>query len=273
MQIRSKALTVIIVIVIFGGIMGSSALGWWKTSSARTPARLQASGSVRKTAEEVVGTEAYDPAGIRGSHQFGKISEMFGIPLETLARAFALPADVDPATFKNRDFESIYPEFEGEEEIGNGSIKWFVALYTGLPYELEDEEEDTYLLRPAVDILKSRADLTAEQIAYLDAFTIEIEVEAEAVENSQPEDKPQASQESKAEAENAKSKQVEMAVAGKTTFADLLDWGVPVEQIESIINDELPNRLMLVRDYCTKRGLSWGAIKMELQAEVNKLTP
>ena len=152
-------------------------------------------------------------------------------------------------------------------------MKWFVALYTGLPLELEDDEEDTYLLRPAVGILKSHADLTAEQIAYLDAYVIEIEVESEAVEDSLPEDEPQTSEESEGEAESVERKQDAMVVAGKTAFADLLGWGVPVEQIEAIIGGEIPNRLMLVYDYCTENGLSFGGIKTELQAEVGKLSP
>jgi hypothetical protein len=269
MEIRSKTLGVIIAIVIFGGIVGASALGLWKTKSVRTPTRLQLGESVGGTAGENAGTGAYDPAGIRGNHRFGEISEMFDIPLEILSRAFALPADVDPATFKTQDFDSIYPEFEGEQEIGNGSVKWFVALYTGLPFELEDDEEDTYLLRPAVDILKSHADLTAEQIAYLDTYTIEIAIEK--VEFNTPEDELQSSDEADGDVEETERKQDEMVVAGMTTFADLLDWGVSVEKIEALIGGEIPNRLMLVRDYCTENGLSFGEIKTELQVEVDKL--
>ena len=271
MEIRSKTLSVIITIVIFGGIMGASALGLWKTKSVRNPAKIQLSESVGEAAGENAGSGDPDPAGIRGNHRFGEISEMFDIPLEILSRAFALPADVDPATFKNQDFDTIYPEFEGEQEIGNGSVKWFVALYTGLPFELEDDEEDTYLLRPAVDILKSHADLTAEQIAYLDVYTIEIEIEK--AEFNPPEDELQSSGEADGDAEETERKQDEMVVAGKTTFADLLDWGVPVEQIEALIGGEIPNRLMLVYDYCTENGLSFGGIKADLQSEVDKLSP
>ena len=269
MEIRSKTLGVIIAIVIFGGIMAASALGLWNTTSVRNPARLPLSESVGETAGENAGTGAYDPAGIRGNYRFGEISEMFGIPLEILSRAFALPADVDPATFNTQDFDSIYPEFEGEQEIGNGSMKWFVALYTGLPFELEDDEEATYLLRPAVDILMSHADLTAEQIAYLDAHTIEIEIEK--AEFNTPEDELQSSDEADGDAEETERELDEMIVAGKTTFADLLNWGVPAEQIEAIIGGEIPNRLMLVRDYCTENGLSFGGIKTELQVEADKL--
>ena len=269
MKMRSKTLGVIIVIVIFGGIMGASALGLWRIQSSRAPAlaRTQVSESVGETAGQAV--EAYDPAGIRGSHRFGEISEWFDIPLETLARAFALPADVDPSLFKTQYFDTIYPEFEGEEEIGNGSMKWFVALYTGLPFELEEDEEATYLLRPAVDILKSQADLSAEQIAYLDAYTIEMEP----VGYSPPEDEPQSSEERDGEVRNVGGNKDEMVVAGQTNFADLLNWGVPVEQIEAIIGGEIPNRLMSVRDYCTENELSFGETKADLQAEVDKLIP
>ncbi len=273
MEIRSKALGAIIAIVIFGGIMGASALGLWKTESVRNPARIQISQSVGGVAGENVGTGTYDPADIRGNHRFGEISEMFAIPLETLSRAFALPTDVDPATFQNQDFESIYPEFDGEQEIGNGSIKWFVALYTGLPFEFEDDEEATYLLRPAVVILKNHTDLSAEQIAYLDAYTIEIEFEWEPMENSMPEDELQSSDDADGDAENTERKQDEMVVVGKTTFADLLAWGVFAEQIESIIGGEIPNHLMLVYDYCAENELSFGGIKADLQSELDNLSP
>jgi hypothetical protein len=125
--------------------------------------------------------------------------------------------------------------------------------------KLEDDEENTYLLRPAVDILKSHANLTAEQIAYLDAYTIEIEFDTP--ENELPSSDP----------EDIGHRQDAKFVAGKTTFADLLDWGVPVEQIEAILGGEIPNRLVLVRDYCAENGLSFGVIKAELQAVVDKL--
>lgn len=275
MKIHSKTLGTIIAIVIFGGILGTSAMGLWKTESVRNPNSVQRNESVEESvveaAAENTGTGDYYPADIRGNHRFGEISEMFNIPLEILVQAFALPADVDPANFNNQDFESIYPEFEGEQEIGNGSVKWFVALYTGLPFEFEDDEENTYLLRPAVDILKNHADLTAEQIAYLDAYIIEIEIEQ--AEYNSPEDDPQTSDEADGDGIESESKQDEMVVAGKTAFADLLDWGVSVEKIETIIGGEIPNRLILIYDYCAENGLPFGQIKAELQAEVDILVP
>ena len=112
-----------------------------------------------------------------------------------------------------------------------------------------------------MDILKSHADLSAEQITYLDSYTIEIDTE-QAEYNTPEEDDA---------AEDLERKQDEMVVAGKTTFADLLDWGMPVDHIEAIIGGEFPNRLMLVRDYCTENGRSFWMIKTELQAQADKL--
>ena len=142
-------------------------------------------------------------------------------------------------------------------------MKWFVALYTGLPFEFEDDEEAPYLLCPAVDILMSHSELTVEQIAYLDAHTIDMDFEA--VEY----DLPDESQYS--DVEEIERKQDTMVVAGKTTFADLLGWGVSIEQIEAIISGEILNHLIVVCDYRAENGLSFGNIKTELQAEIDSL--
>ena len=261
MEIRSKTLGVVIAIVIFGGIIGTAALGLWKPQMSNTPAKIQTN----------QGAGSYNLTDIRGSYRFGDISTLFDIPLEILSHAFTLPVDIDPATFQNKDLETIYPEFEGEQGIGNGSVKWFVTLYTGLPYELELDDEDAYLLRPAVDILKNHATLTAEQVVYLESYTIEIEIEPQSIENSPPNDELQSNEGQAGKGESAESQKDEMVVAGQTTFADLLNWGMPVDQIEEIIGGEIPNRLILVRDYCIENGLSFGGIKIDLQAEIDKM--
>ena len=96
-----------------------------------------------------------------------------------------------------------------------------------------------------MDILKSHAVLTAEQIAYLDKYTIEMEIGSEPIEYNLPADESQSNEEVDRKSENAVHEGDEMAVAGQTTFADLLNWGIPVEQIEAIIGGEIPNRLLL----------------------------
>ena len=59
-------------------------------------------------------------------------------------------------------------------------------------------------------------------------------------------------------------------VTGKTTFQELLDWGVPESAIQEIIGGELPAASVAVKDYVTQNGLEFASIKAALQAEVDK---
>ena len=55
------------------------------------------------------------------------------------------------------------------KEVGTGSVRYFVALYKGLPIEVE---EDTYLPKTAVEILKAKARLTEEQIKSIEKYSV-----------------------------------------------------------------------------------------------------
>lgn len=159
MKIKSTALGILVLGIVFGGILVSSAMDLWITESTKTPDTIVVDGA----------ESAYDPADIKGSYTFGEVSELFGIPLEDMSYAFDLPKDIDPSTFKNKELETIYAD--SELEVGTGSVRLFVSFYKGLPYELTEE---TYLLSNAVEILKTKAKLTQEQIAYLDAHTVTV---------------------------------------------------------------------------------------------------
>ena len=108
MIIRSKFLGIISLVVIFGGILGTSAMGLWVTSSS--------GGSTSILPVEPVSLT--NPDEISGSSSLGFISDSFNIPVDILIEAFALPKDIDPALFKTKDFENVYPEFEDAQEIG-----------------------------------------------------------------------------------------------------------------------------------------------------------
>ncbi len=60
-------------------------------------------------------------------------------------------------------------------------------------------------------------------------------------------------------------------VTGKTTFQELLDWGVSKESIQKIIGSGLPDPAIVVKDYITGKGMEFPAIKTALQAEVDKV--
>jgi len=201
-------------------------------------------------------TGEYNPADIRGSYNFGDISELFEIPLADLGTAFGLEAIENLAYFKCSDLEVAYANLEEDVEIGTGSVKVFVALYTGLPIMLSDDE---YLPQSAVDILKAEANLTEQQLAFLDTHSVDI--------TGIQIDVSVTSSEESAEHEASTDK----AIKGKTTFRELLDWGLSEEEIEAVIGEEMPARDIKIRDFAIQKGLDFGHIKAPLQAKVNAL--
>jgi hypothetical protein len=59
-------------------------------------------------------------------------------------------------------------------------------------------------------------------------------------------------------------------VTGKTTFQELLDWGVPEAAIRQVIGGDLPVPTTVVKDFVTQNGMDFPSIKATLQAEVDK---
>jgi len=206
---------------------------------------------------------AYNPDDIRGSYAFGEISELFDIPLEDLAAAFGLPEDVDAAAFQNKELEEIYGTLEESgTEIGNSSVKLFVAYYKGLPYEMDEE---IYLPAPAVEILKARGSLSAEQLAYVDAHSVDLgQVTTEAA----PAEVEEAAGEAEAAPQPAVTEEhVPEAgqVTGQTTFGDLLAWGLAQETIEEILGGPMPASGTLVKDHVSSLGKPFSEVRAQLQ--------
>lgn len=253
MILTSKPLAMIIVVVLFGGILFSSAMGWWQTESSKEAATF--------TEGEFAGQP--NPADIRGSYTFGDVENNFSVPAATLAQAFGVSSGDDPAAFQLKDLESIYAD--QEFEIGTASVRFFVALYTGLPYLLN---EDVYLPKRAVEILKSQAILTDEQIAYLDLHTIALSSSVSNPDQVKPESASTLQPE-----EHTEGDPTERIIKGKTTFKDLLDWGVSQETIEEIIGGPMPNPLTNVKTHCDTNGLYFGDIKVAIQAKIDQPSP
>ena len=241
MTLTSKPLVVLVLVILFGGILFSNTMGWWQTESTKEAATF--------TEGEFAGLP--NPADIRGSYTFGDVEKNFDVPAATLAQAFGVATD-DPGTFGVKDLETIYAD--QEYEIGTASVRFFVALYTGLPYEIVD---DTYLPKRAVEMLKSHAALTADQVTYLDAHTVILE--------DMP--APATVTEEHSETESTEDR----TLKGKTTFQEVLDWGVSQGAIESILGGPMPNSLTKVKDYCLEVGLNFEEIKPAIQAEIDKV--
>ncbi len=255
MKLTSKPLAALVVVILFGGISFSSWMGWWQTETTRVPATYSEG--------ELAGE--YNPADIRGSYTFGDVSELFGVPIDDLRRAFRLPEDPDPAAVALKDLEGLYTE--ETVEIGTGSVRLFTAWYQGLPYE---PNEETYLFAEGVEILKGQGKLTDEQQAYLEAHTVPAEGGPALEPTVEATTQPEQAAELPTPAATTHSPETGK-VAGKTTLQNLLDWGVTQEALESILGSPLPPGQTIIKDYCNQKGLTFSEIKTRLQEEVDKL--
>lgn len=161
MRIKSSAIAIIVLVVIFGSVAYTSYSGDWTTKNDRVPAKYsagQASGQ-------------YDPADIRGSYTFADIESNFGVPADELAAAFGIQGRSAGAV-QVKELEGMFTTLaEQGKHVGTDSVRTFVALYKGLPTTLN---ESTYLPTPAVEILKTKATLSEEQLQYLDKHTVDI---------------------------------------------------------------------------------------------------
>ena len=258
MKLTSKPLAAIIFVIFFGGIALTSALDWFHTTTTKVP--------VTYTDGEFAGQ--YNPADIRGSYVFGDIASLFDIPLADLQAAFLLPTGVDPAAYPVKELETQFAD--SGYEIGTESMRLFVAFYKGLPYDLS---LDTYLPLEAAAILTSRAAMTPEQSAYLaghsvDLSQVPLETTAAEIPLSSPVQIDAAPQPTASATEHVA---VDGSITGKTTFQELLDWGVAPAAIEQVIGAPMPSASLVIKDYLTSKGLEFSTLKGALQAEVDKV--
>ncbi len=245
MKITSKPLALVIFIVLFGGIFLTSALNWWNDGSSKIPRTI--------TQGEAAGQ--YNPADIRGSYTFGNVSQYFNIPLETLRSVFHVPAERDMASFPLKDLETIDPN------LSPHAVALFAALYNGLPFNIE---EGVLLPSEAVDILKQQARMTPEQEAFIETHTIKIT-------GVRVEPTNQSDTAALATPVSTAIPASDKTITSKTTFKNLLDWGLSKESIEEIIDAAIPENDMPVRDYIAGKGLEFKSFKDLLQLEVNKI--
>lgn len=250
MTLTSKPLAVMLLVLMFGGITFSSVLGWWATESTKVPITF---------AEGEFAGQA-NPADIRGSYTFGDISNSFDVTPDVLARAFGI-TETDPAAFAVKELETLYSD--SGFEIGTTSVRLFVAWYTGLPFDTTGQE--IYLPQTATQILLAQGNLAPEQIAYLEQFTVTLG-------ESAPSDS-QSVEAAPAPTETHMPTTEEYIVKGKTTFGELIAWGVPQELIEQLIGAPMPDPAMSVKDYASANDLNFETLKPALQAEVDKIKP
>jgi hypothetical protein len=240
-------MTTIIFVTIFGGIAFASAMGWWATESSKVP--------VKFSEGEFAGRA--NPADIRGSYTFGDISSSFDVTPGVLAQAFGVQVD-NPGEYAVKDLETLYAN--SGFEIGTASVRLFVAYYTGLPFDTTDQE--IHLPQSAAKILGAKNNLTTDQITYIEKYTVDPGAATPVVAGT-PE--TISGESSTGTSSNT--------VKGKTTFGELIQWGVASGTIEALIGAPLPDSAMTLKDYTSANGLSFETLKPALQAEVDKVKP
>ncbi|MPN43644.1 hypothetical protein SDC9_191204 [bioreactor metagenome] len=139
----------LIILFLFGGIQLSKSFSLWKTERSAEPAKITSSDYTGK----------YDPADIRGSYSFKEIASLYNVKEEDFITGFKL----NDINLKVKDLETLYSG--SEIEIGTKSVRYFVALYNGIPFD--KGEEEVFLPSSAVDLLLSTKNLNSEEIDYL----------------------------------------------------------------------------------------------------------
>ena len=246
MTLRSKHIVPIVLVVFVVGIGGTMLLNLWQTTSSKVPATY--------TSGEFAGE--YNPADIRGSYSFGDIEEVFAVPVAALAEAFAVTDAENPAAFLCKSLEDMYGATE-DGEVGTDSVRWFVALYTGLPYT---PEEDTLLPSTSIAVLRERVSETELEIVRSKTVTLS------ALRDSTTED----IQDTAAKEADTHTETEAGEVKGNTTFGELQSWGVGKETIEQILGMPIGGAGITVRDYCIEKGIEFSTVKGALQAAADQ---
>ena len=240
MKINQFFLSIAIVIIMFGTISATSALGLWHTTSTKVPATYlsgQASG-------------LYNPADIRGSYTFGEISDLFGIPLKDLGNAFAIENENSFQEFQCKELESIYVSVNTDSKsVGTDSVGIFVALFKGLPIELNDS---IYLPNTAEAVLIKAGQLTKDQQDFVSSHLVDSE---KVVTNN---------------SQLSTSSESSSFIKGKTTFKEVLAIGVKKEEIEAVIKASIPDSSVVIKDFCLENSLEFSLIKTEIQNLIDK---
>jgi len=234
MKIKMRAMAILVLLIFFGGIALTIALDVWTTTTDKTPRKL--------TEGEFEG--AYNPEDIKGSYTFDDVATIFDIDITDLFKAFGIPEETDATQIKTKDLETLYSE--EAFEIGNESVKVFVALYKNLPVVLDE----VYLPKQAVDIILAvNKELTQEQIIYLNDHQLILDVVASEIVIEHEEE------------ENADET---VLVNGTTTFQMVLDQGIAQWQIEEVISQTIPATNQSIKDFCEEKELNFTTIKDEL---------
>lgn len=225
------------IVLIFGGILISDALGFWKTAGTKEPRKIE-NGSFKGE---------YDPWDIRGSYTFGNVEDAFNINSSILAKAFGVKDD-NPYDYQIKNLEAMYEDAGFPVEIGTGSVRYFTALYNGLP--LDGNEG---LTKQAVNILYENNKIDENMYTQLLATAIDL---------SGTYEKPDSEKDTSTVTDEEEHGST-TAVTGSTTVGQALDMGIPETILAEYVGDT-KNRDAIIKDLAQGLGLSFGEVRTTL---------
>jgi len=186
-----------------------------------------------------VAPSADDPETIKGWMTLGEIAAAYQVTLDEIIAQFQLPTDT-PA-------ETAVKDLESETFSVSGLREWLAARI----------EQDGSLPPPAQVVTPAPTQTVPTPAPQ--------ELPATQLGTGQGQPADQALSEDHAPPERR--------VNAKTTFQDLLDWGLSVQVISQIIGTEMPTPGTVVKDFITSNGGEFASIKSALQAEIDKINP
>lgn len=243
MRLNSGILAVLIISLFALGIGGTMAFNLWHTESSKNPVLIKEG--------EFAGLP--NPSDIRGSYTLEDISNAFNIPINDLAQAFGVSEN--KAAFQVKQLEEIYENTLKDFEIGTDSVRLFTALYLGLPHTAEST---TALPQTALDLLVAKNKINDIKAAEFQKISFDLT-------NIQKQD---------SETSNTHDSTLEdRTIKGKTTFYDLISWGVSQREIEEVVGEKIVSGSTTIRDWAMKKNLEFLDYKEKLQQLVDKTEP
>lgn len=236
MRIKATTAGLVLPVLFILGILVTSALGYWRTENSKVPSKFT---------EGIFAGEA-DPADIRGSYTFTDLEKAFDIPVVTLARAFGFEDSENPGGTQVKILEGTYGEKDGLE-IGTSSMRLFIALYKGLPFETDI---DTAIPQTAWNLLNQEGSTDKVTLEEYSSRVVSL--------------KDFGTYQTSDMSETEHSEE-EKAIKGKTTFSELLDWGLNREQINEVLGLEMGEGGVTVRDFCIDKGIEFSTVKNPIQ--------
>lgn len=299
-KVKTVPLAIIAIAGIFGGVALSQATGYWRTTSSKEPAKFKTG--------DLSGLP--NPADIRGSYTWLDVEKAFGVPAAEAAASFSMPGHVLKADERVSVLEELYASVvPSGYEIGTGAVRAYVALYTGLPMDIEsdtllpDAAVSVLMSRPQADsVLLGRLKLSAAASAAPPAASA---VPASPVTQTSSQPAPQTADATPTVTTVTTTTAAAPAlpagtgtgagsgtatgtgtgsgsgagttaastrtIVGKTTFGDLYSWGLTAAQVEQVTGFKPGARAQSVRDAASAAGIEFSSFKTQLQELVDKL--